>query len=256
VTLDIEISGATVSYREHIALKNITLCIETGSFTAVVGPNGAGKTTLLTLINGLGKLQSGTVKIFGSPVTRLNYNRFRKEIGYVPQHLSIDARMPISVYDIIMLGRYSKIGLFRYPGKHDHAIVNNISRLVGIDRLISKPIGHLSGGEMQKVSIARALAQEPRILLLDEPTANLDPCAHHEIIELIERIYDMHKLTVIFVTHLLDHLPNSCTDALLLKAGHIVASGSIHDTFTKELLSSIYDFDVELPKADKVKADV
>ncbi|MGB3341630.1 MAG: ABC transporter ATP-binding protein [bacterium] len=252
MTWDIEISGATVSYREHIALKNISLRIEAGSFTAAVGPNGAGKTTLLTLINGLGKLQRGTVKIFGTLVTVLNRNKFRKEIGYVPQQMNIDVRMPISVYDIIMLGRYSKIGLFRNPGKRDYTVVDNICQLVGIDRLLGKPIGHLSGGEMQKVSIARALAQEPRILLLDEPTANLDPCAQHEIVELIERIYGVEKITIIFVTHLINHLPNLCTDALLLKGGHIIASGGIHKVFTKDLLSKVYDFDIEPPKMDSV----
>ncbi len=256
MTLDIEISNATVSYREHIALKNISLRIEAGSFTAAVGPNGAGKTTLLTLVNGLGKLQSGTVRIFGALVTKHNRNKFRRDIGYVPQQMNIDARMPISVYDIVMLGRYSKIGLFRYPGKKDYTVVNNICQLIGIDRFIKKPVGHLSGGEMQKVSIARALAQEPRILLLDEPTANLDPCAQHEIIGLIERIYNDHKLTIIFVTHLLTHLPSLCTDALLLKNGHIIASGSIHEVFTKDLLSEVYDFDIDPPDVNRAGPNV
>ena len=250
---EIEICNATVSYREHIALKNISLSISAGSLTAVVGPNGAGKTTLLTLINGLGKLQSGRVKIFGTPVNALNINRFRKEIGYVPQQMDIDPRMPISVYDVVMMGRYSKIGLFRYPRERDHTVVDNICELVNIGHLLEKPIGHLSGGEKQKVSIARALAQEPRILLLDEPTANLDPRAQCEITKLIERIYTQEKLTIMFVTHLLNHLPNSCTNALLLKNGHIVGSGKINEVFTKKLLSGIYDFQIEPPKMDRGK---
>jgi len=253
VTWDIEICNATVSYREHIALKNISLRISAGSLTAVVGPNGAGKTTLLTLINGLGKLQSGIVKIFGTSVNALNINRFRKEIGYVPQQMDIDPRMPISVYDIVMFGRYGKIGLFRYPGKRDYTVVDNICELVNIGHLLEKPIGHLSGGEKQKVSIARALAQEPRILLLDEPTANLDPRAQGEITELIERIYTQEKLTIMFVTHLLNHLPNLCTNALLLKNGHIVASGGIDKVFTKKLLSGVYGFKIEPPKMGRGK---
>lgn len=253
MTWEIEICNATVSYREHIALKNISLSISAGSLSAVVGPNGAGKTTLLTLINGLGKLQGGTVKIFGTSVNALNINRFRKEIGYVPQQMDIDPRMPISVYDIVMMGRYGKIGLFRYPRKRDHTVVDNICELVNIGHLLEKPIGHLSGGEKQKVSIARALAQEPRILLLDEPTANLDPRAQCEITKLIERIYAQEKLTIMFVTHLLNHLPNSCTNALLLKNGHIVASGRINEVFTKKLLSAIYDFKIAPPKLDRGK---
>jgi ABC-type cobalamin/Fe3+-siderophores transport system ATPase subunit len=247
MNLDIEIHDATVSYREHIALKNISLSIETGSFTAVVGPNGAGKTTLLTLINGLGRLQNGTVKIFNKPVKSMYWSRVRKEIGYVPQHLDIDERMPISVYDTILLGRYGKIGLFRYPGKKDHATVDRISKLVGVEHLLKKPIGHLSGGEMQKVSIARALVQEPKILLLDEPTANLDIRAEHEVMYLIEHIYRTEKLTIVFVTHLLDHLPGSCTAAILLKNGHIVAAGKTEDVFTEEQLTAVYDYRVKLP---------
>lgn len=242
--LDIEIDNATVSYREHIALKNISLKIKKGSLTAVVGPNGAGKTTLLTLINGLGSLQSGTVKIFGTTVTAFGWSKIRKEIGYVPQYMNIDVRMPISVYDTVMIGRYGRIGLFRYLKKRDFEIVDKTCRLVGIDKLLEKPIGHLSGGEMQKVSIARALVQEPGILLLDEPTANLDPRAQYEIIDLIEKIYTAEKMTIVFVTHLLNHLPNCCTNALLLKNGHIKAAGAINDVFTEELLSEVYDFNV------------
>jgi len=244
---EIAIKNATVSYRENIALKNISLNIKQGSFVAVVGPNGAGKTTLLTLINGLGRLQSGTIDIFGMRVNKKNINRIRKDIGYVPQHILIDPRMPISVYDVVMLGRCGRIGLFRNPGKDDHNIIDEVCEHVGITHLKNKPIGHLSGGEQQKVSLARALAQRPKILLLDEPTANLDPRAQNEIIDLIECIYKKESLTIIFVTHVLGQLPKVCSDAVLLKNGRIITSGSIHMVFTKELLSEVYDFAVEPP---------
>jgi ABC-type cobalamin/Fe3+-siderophores transport system ATPase subunit len=244
---EIEIQNVTVSYRENIALKNISLNIAQGSFVAVVGPNGAGKTTLLTLINGLGKLQSGTVRIFGSEVTATNINGIRKDIGYVPQHILIDPRMPISVYEVVMLGRYGKIGLFRYPHHDDYDFVDEVCERVGIVHLKDKPIGHLSGGEAQKVWLARALAQQPKILLLDEPTANLDPRAQHEITGLIEQIYKEEKLTIIFVTHILGHLPQVCSDAVLLKDGHVTTWGSIDTVFTKQRLSEVYDYAVEPP---------
>lgn len=252
MTREIEIENATVSYRENIALKNISVYIERGSFVAVVGPNGAGKTTLLTLINGLGRLQSGTVNIFGLRVTNKNINHIRKDIGYVPQHIHIDPRMPISVYDVVMLGRYGKIGLFRHPGKDDYNIVDAVCERVGITHLKDKPIGHLSGGEQQKVSLARALVQRPKILLLDEPTANLDPRAQHEMIELIEWIYIQNKLTIIFVTHILSHLPHVCSDAILLKNGRIIVSGSIDSVLTKKWLSDLYDYTVEPPRMKKL----
>jgi ABC-type Mn2+/Zn2+ transport system ATPase subunit len=253
---DIEIENATVSYRENVALKNISLQIKKNSFVLVVGPNGAGKTTLLTLINGLGKIRSGTIRIFGEEVNYRNSNSIRKEIGYVPQHILIDPRMPISVYDVVMLGRYGKIGLFRQPNAADRKIVDDACEIVDINHLRKKPIGHLSGGERQKVSLARALAQEPKILLLDEPIANLDPRAQSDIIDLIEQIYTEKKLVVLFVTHILNNVPRVCTDAVLIKNGHIIASGSIRDVFIKKLLSELYTYPIEPPTMERTEQRV
>lgn len=253
---DIKIDNATVSYRENIALHDISLSVEKGSFVAVVGPNGAGKTTLLTLINGLGTLQRGTVTIFGDLLNRRTVNRIRRNTGYVPQHLNIDARMPVSAHDVVMMGRYARIGLFRNPGKEDHRMVNDICERVGISHLRSKPIGHLSGGEAQKVSLARALAQEPRALLLDEPTANLDPRAQREIAEVIEHEYGRNGFTVFFVTHILSHLPRVCSHAVLLKQGRIIAQGPIKNIFTKNRLTDVYDFPVEPPVMRNKALDV
>jgi ABC-type Mn2+/Zn2+ transport system ATPase subunit len=247
----IEIENATVSYRENIALHDISLSVKQGSFVAVVGPNGAGKTTLLTLINGLGKLQHGTVKIFGTRLIRHTVNKIRQDIGYVPQHLNIDARMPVLAYDVVMLGRYARIGLFRNPGKEDHRLATEICERVGIAHLRSKPIGHLSGGELQKVSLARALAQQPRLLLLDEPTANLDPRAQQEIADVIEQEYQRNGLTVLFVTHVLDHLPKIISHAVLLKGGRIFAKGQVKDIFTCDRLTDVYEFPVEPPFMNK-----
>jgi ABC-type Mn2+/Zn2+ transport system ATPase subunit len=251
VNHEIEIEGATVSYRENIALRDVSLVVDKGNFVAVVGPNGAGKTTLLTLINGLGTLQRGTVRIFGNRLVPGTVNLIRRDIGYVPQHLNIDARMPIFAYDVVMLGRYARIGLFRNPGKEDHRIVNNICERVGIAHLRSKPIGHLSGGESQKVSLARALAQQPRALLLDEPTANLDPRAQREITEVIEHEYEHNRFTVFFVTHILSHLPPICSHAVLLKKGKIIAKGPIKEIFTKDRLAEVYEYSVDLPETMK-----
>lgn len=253
---DIEIEKATISYREHIALKNVSLNVKKGSFIAVVGPNGAGKTTLLTLINGLGRLRSGAVRIFNTRINKNNISRIRKEIGYVPQHIIIDPRMPISVYDVVMLGRYGKIGLFRRPDKGDRKFVDKVCERVGINHLRKKPIGHLSGGEQQKVSLARALAQDPRILLLDEPTANLDPRAQNDMVNLIEQIYTKEKITIVFVTHLLSHLPHVCSDVILLKEGKIIASGMISEIFTEKRLSELYDYKIMPPHMNRVGYNV
>ena len=147
------------------------MSIDEGSFVSVIGPNGAGKTTLLTVINGLGTILSGSVKVFGKALQSNNLSVIRKDIGYIPQHLSIDPRSPISVREAISIGRFGKIGLLNKLITADDEIIESAMDAVGISHLANNPIGHLSGGEHQKVSIARALAQQPKIILLDEPTS-------------------------------------------------------------------------------------
>lgn len=236
------INNVSVSFRDNIALRNISLQINEGAFVSVIGPNGAGKTTLLTVVNGLGKILSGSVEVFGKTLSARNVNAIRKDIGYVPQHLTIDARSPISVREAVMVGRFARIGLFKKWDSYNEDIVQNAMRVVGIEALAGKPIGHLSGGEHQKVSIARAIAQQPKIILLDEPTSNLDPKAQNDILSLVERIYRENKYTVLFVTHILTHIPHSCTDVVLMKAGTITNAGPADAMLETEVLSELYDF--------------
>ncbi|MDI6840779.1 MAG: ABC transporter ATP-binding protein [bacterium] len=239
----IEIKDLTVSYRENVALKSISLDIKKGTFISVIGPNGAGKTTLLTAINGLGKILSGTVKIFGRAITPYNVSYIRKKIGYMPQKLAIDPRFPISVEDTIKIGRFGRVGIFRKLSYRDKEIVQSAMKVAGIENLAKRPIGHLSGGEGQKVALARVLAQEPEIMLLDEPTANLDPKSQSEIINVLDKIYEKQKITIIFVTHILSHIPSSCKEAVLMKKGSIIWNGEV-GMINKELLSNLYDYPV------------
>ena len=236
----VEIRNLTVSYRENVALKGISLNIEEGTFLSVIGPNGAGKTTLLTAINGLGRILSGTVKVFGMYMTPRNAVRIRKRIGYVPQNLSIDPRFPITVEEVVKLGRFGKVGLFRRLTKQDDDIVHHAMELTGVLELRDRPIGHLSGGEQQKVSLARVVAQQPELMLLDEPTSNLDPKAQEEIVGLIDKIYNENHITVVFVTHILTHIPRSCRQVVLMKHGTILWAGDIQQLDDK-LLYELYD---------------
>lgn len=240
----IEIENVTVSYRECVALKDVSLTVKEGTFLGAIGPNGAGKTTLLTTINGLGKIVSGTVKVFGLDLKK-NERQLRKEIAYVPQSSNIDPRLPISVHDVVKIGRVGRVGLCRNLKNNDYQKIDSALDLVGIINLRDRPIGHLSAGEQQKVAIARALAQEPKIMLLDEPTSNLDPGAQQEIIELIKTIYLNNKLTVIFVTHILRHLPDSCKELIFLRQGKIIHAGGFKESLRKDLLSDLYDCSIE-----------
>jgi len=240
----IQIENAVVSYRESVALRGVSLNVYQGEFVAIIGPNGSGKTTLLTVINGLASLTQGRVKVLGRNLNGHGRHELRKQVGYVAQVAAIDKRMPISVREVVMIGRYGLLGLLRRPSKTDWLLVDEALGLVGMTNLADRPIGHLSGGEQQRVAIARCLAQEPIIFLLDEPTASLDWNAQTEILELVKRIHDERHLTTLFVTHDLDALPHTCDRVVLLKDGLIVGDGTPDKQISTESLSHLYNLSV------------
>jgi len=245
----INIENAVVSYREDVALRGVSINIEAGEFVGVIGPNGAGKTTLLTVVNGLGKLLSGRVWVLGGYLASDSGHSLRKRVGYVAQVENIDPRMPMSVREVAMIGRYGVLGLFRRPGKHDWKIVDEMLELVGMTHLARRPIGHLSGGEQQRVAIARCLAQEPELFLLDEPTASLDWKAQTEILQLVKQIHDSRNLTTLFVTHDLDAMPHTCDRMVLMKDGLIFDDGTPEELISTEKLSALYDMPVPVVEA-------
>ncbi len=243
-THTIDIENAVVSYREDIALRGVSFKVSNGEFIGIVGPNGAGKTTLLTIVNGMGKLIQGRVSVLGHALTSGNGHSLRKKVGYVAQAENIDPRMPMNVRQVAMIGRYGVLGLFHNPGKTDWEIVDTALELVGMTHLAQRPIGHLSGGEQQRVAIARCLAQEPEIFLLDEPTASLDWKAKTDIMELVKRIHDLRKLTTLFVTHDLSSLPVSCDRIVLMKDGLIWDEGLPRELLTSDKLGQLYDLPI------------
>jgi len=240
----IDIEKAVVSYREDVALRGVSLKVQSGEFVGIVGPNGAGKTTILTIINGLGKLLHGQVSVLGHYLTPGNGHSLRKRVGYVAQVQNIDPRVPMNVREVVMIGRYGLLGLFRRPGRHDWKIVDEVLELVGMTHLAQRPIGHLSGGEQQRAAIARCLAQEPELFLLDEPTASLDWRAKTDILELVRLIHDARHLTTLFVTHDLGSLPVACDRVVLMKDGLIWGEGPPEELLTDDNLSQLYDMPV------------
>lgn len=237
----IQIENAVVSYHESVALRGVSLTVSQSEFVAVIGPNGAGKTTLLTIVNGLARLLKGRVQVLGQQVNGRGRHELRKQVGYVAQVETIDLRMPVLVREVVMLGRYGLLGLFRRPARHDWVLVDEALEMVGMTHLARRPIGHLSGGEQQRVAIARCLAQEPNIFLLDEPTASLDWKAQTEILELVKRIHNERHLTTLFVTHDLDALPHTCDRVVLMKDGLIIGDGTPDKLISVESLSRLYN---------------
>jgi ABC-type cobalamin/Fe3+-siderophores transport system ATPase subunit len=242
----IRMENVVVSYRESVALHGVSLTVSRGEFVAIIGPNGAGKTTLLTVVNGLAHVLQGRVRVLGHDINGQGRHELRKRVGYVAQVPAIDKRMPVSAREVVMIGRYGLLGLFRRPSLHDWQKVDESLEMVGMSHLAGRPIGHLSGGEQQRIAIARCLAQEPGIFLLDEPTASLDWKAQTEILQLVRRIHDERQLTTLFVTHDLDALPHTCDRVVLVKEGSIVGDGLPDRVISTASVSRLFNLPVDV----------
>ena len=197
--LAIEINDLSVFHNSQPTLEDIFLEIAIGSFVGILGPNGAGKSTLLKVILGLIRPDKGQVRIFGETPKQLR--RHKHIIGYLPQRPLNKPHFPVSVLDVVLMGRYGIMGLGRRPSSQDEEIARRHLNLVGMAARAGSSIGELSGGEQQRVFIARALSVEPKLLILDEPTISLDACGQDELYEMMHRLQEQMELTVIMVSH-------------------------------------------------------
>lgn len=183
----------------HTVLEGITFTLNEGIFLGVIGPNGAGKTTLLRVILGLKKPDKGMVRVMGMSPDELRHELHH--IGYVPQQVLFDPLFPVSVFDVVMMGRTCCVGALRFPRRADREAVMQSIGAVGLSGLEKRPIGELSGGQQKRAFLARALCLETRILLLDEPTSGLDVDAQENFMDLLDGLKKSLKLSVMFVSH-------------------------------------------------------
>ena len=190
----IEIKELNFSFEKLTILENINMTIEQGDFAGLVGPNGGGKTSLLKLILGLYKPQSGQISILGESIKTQ-----RKLIGYVPQYANFNNDFPISVMDTVLQGRLGVSNCFGFYSTKDKEIAIKVMQETEIIRLAQRSIQSLSGGQMQRVLVARALASQPEILLLDEPTANIDQRAEKDIFDLFKTINE--RMSILIISH-------------------------------------------------------
>ena len=201
-------------------LHGINLSVDPGDRLAVIGPNGAGKTTLLEVINGLLPSRRGSVFVFGEPIDRCGH-RVRPRIATMQQELFFDVRTPFLVKDVVAAARFGRIGLFRWPAAPDRRRTRMALEAVGVSDLARRPIGRLSGGQQRKVLLARALAQEAELLLLDEPTANLDPEAKNEVASIVGDVERELGATTVVVSHEEGALLDGANRWIRIEAGRI-----------------------------------
>ncbi len=229
----IEVHDLTVSYDKKPVLWNIDVAFPEGQIIGVLGPNGAGKSTLIKAIMGLLPIESGWVKINGRPLARE-----RRAVGYVPQRESVDWDFPVTVADVVLMGVYGRLGLFRRPGRADREFCANCLEQVGMATYADRQISQLSGGQRQRVFLARALAQDSRIYLMDEPFAGVDAATEAAIIELL-RAMKRQGRTLLVVHHDLQTAPEYF-DSMLMLNMRLVAFGPTRDVFTTQVLHKTY----------------
>jgi len=226
----------TVTYRNgHTALHNATFEIPTGTITALVGVNGAGKSTLFKAIMGFVPAAKGEISVLGMPVSEALRQNI---VAYVPQSEEVDWTFPVLVEDVVMMGRYGHMGFFRRPKQADHAAVADALARVNMADFRKRQIGELSGGQRKRVFLARALAQEGQVILLDEPFTGVDVQTEDAIIDLLRDLRDEGRV-ILVSTHNLGSVPEFCDRTVLVK-GTVLAYGLTEDTFTRENLEHAF----------------
>jgi ABC-type Mn2+/Zn2+ transport system ATPase subunit len=233
----IRLRAAQIGYKKPI-LPPIDLAIEAGERIAILGPNGAGKSTLLRTIIGTLPVLAGRMEYPGGK---------RPSIGYVPQSHEPDTAFPLTTHEVVLMGRYRGLGPARRPRKADHEAASKQLELVGLGKQEWLLFRQLSGGQRQRALVARALVGHPELLVLDEPTSDLDPAAEHRLLNLVDRLAAEHKTSVLFVTHEISAAAGFSSQVVLInQISGLVESGQAKDMLTSEKLSRLYGLPIEV----------
>lgn len=233
----LEAHGLDVGYRNRTVLHNVSLSVSRGEVLVLLGPNGSGKTTLFRTLMGLLRPAAGSVCLSGKPLDDWSRNDVAHQIGYVPQ--SQPAILAYSMIDVVLMGRASRIGLFGAPSRHDHAVAWACLERLGIAHLAHRRQTEVSGGERQLALIARALAQEPAMLVMDEPTASLDFGNQIRMLACIRSLREA-GMAILMTTHQPEHALRVADRLALLRQGHLEGPGSVAELATAASLASLY----------------
>jgi len=229
----LSVNQLTVNYDRMPALWDMTFEVPSGKLVAIVGPNGAGKSTLIKAVLGLLQSISGTIRFFGKPLQNI-----QQSVAYIPQRESVDWDFPITVRNLVLMGRYGQLGVCRWPKKADWAAADRYLEMVGMESFADRQISQLSGGQQQRVFIARALLQEAEIYFMDEPFAGIDHASEKLIIDILKKLIIQGK-TVFVVHHDLNTVEDYFDWSILINM-RLVACGPTSEVFNPEYLNMTY----------------
>jgi len=240
----LELQSISAAYGARTVLRGVSLTVAGGEVLALAGPNGAGKSTLIRVISGVLAASAGEVRLDGLDLLRLPASQRARRVAVVPQMLHLPELYTVA--EIVLMGRTPHLSLWAGEGKHDCEVAWDAMRATHVEALSDRRVGELSGGEQQRVVLARALAQEPHVLLLDEPTAHLDLKHQVGVLELVRSLARQHDLAVLMTLHDLNQASLYADRVALLQQGEIVAQGSAQQVFTSALLSQVYGLPVSV----------
>jgi len=225
-------------YNGTSVLKDVSLTVSPGEFFVIAGPNGSGKTTLIKILAGLFQSVAGDITVMEKPLQTYGKRSFARVVAYVPQ--AVDDNFPFTVFQTALMGRTPHLGLLGIESGPDYQIARDALVITGVDHLAGRRTDQLSGGERQRVHIARAICQEPRILLLDEPTASLDPAHQIRIMDLMDKLRETRGMAVIMVSHDLNIAAMYADRILMLKEGAMVQLGKPGEVLVPDILEKTY----------------
>ena len=242
----LNVDGIECSYGSRKVIDDVTLSVKPGDFVGILGPNGSGKTTLLKSISRLLKPHKGTILLDKENIYSLESIQVAKKLAVVPQDTSIG--FSFNSLDIVLMGRNPHVSRFQMENKNDLAITKRVMLLTNTWQFANRPINELSGGEKQRVIIARALAQEPKLLLLDEPLTHLDIINQLEIMDLVKKLSVDEKIIILAVFHDLNLAARYCNSAVLLKNGKIFSAGTLSEVLTSKNIKKVFNVDAIVQK--------
>jgi iron complex transport system ATP-binding protein len=234
----INVNNLSHSFGETLVLKNISFQVPQRDFFIIIGPNGSGKTTLMKVLSGILKPQNGVLKILNHPIDQYHRKDLARTIAFVPQMTFAD--FPFTVTEIVLMGRSPYLGILGLEQENDLEVANQAIAFTGLEHLAHRKLDQLSGGEQQRVYIARAICQEPDIILLDEPTASLDLAYQVRIMDLMEKLKTEKGITVVMVSHDVNLAAMYADHLMLLHEGQVVCQGLPDEVLTYKTLEETY----------------